>query len=195
MTKKATELDKFKFDNELNLSQGLDISSRTIRITGCIGYFPGEDDFYDFNLLDISMSKLESISSDPITLKINSPGGGCYEALAMIGRMKASKCEVITEAYGHCMSAATLVLMAGDVRRMSRYCVPMFHKMSYGAVGSHDDIKEQVDQAEKEQAHWASYYEEFSNKPKKFWLSKMTKKDYYPTPDELLKFGAIDEII
>lgn len=200
MTKKTkdSELEKLKFNMEQSLDNGVDLKNRTIRVTGVIGEPSPLDfgsDYFDFNLLDYALTEMEAQSDEPITLKINSPGGDVYDALAIIGRMKASKCEIVTEAYGHAMSAATLILMAGDIRKMSKYCVPMYHEISYGVGGDHESIKEQVAQSEKELRRWASYYEEFSNKNTKFWLTKMKKKEFYPTPEQMLDYGAIDEVI
>jgi len=198
LKKHMLDVDKHYLD--LNLDQGIDIKNRIIRITGTIGDcsspLSGGGEYFDFNLLEIALTKMESISpTEAITLKINSPGGIVYEALAIIGRMKVSPCPIITEGYGHVMSAATLILMAGDIRRLSRFTSTMFHAMQYGTDGDHDNIKEHVAQAEKEMKQLASYYEEFSNKPASFWTRKMKKKEYYPTAQEMLEMGAIDEVI
>lgn len=197
MTKKAkdSELEKLKFNLEQYLDNGIDFENRVIRVTGAIGDPEGSSDYFDFNLLDYALTTMESQSSDPVTLRIHSPGGNCYDALAIIGRIKASKCQIITEAYGHAMSAATLILMAGDVRKMSAYCVPMFHKISFGTGGDLDSIEETVAQTKKEQLRWARYYEEFSKKSATFWMGKMKKTEFYPTPEQMLDYGAIDEVI
>ena len=197
-TKEASDLERLKFNLEQALDNGVDFKNRTIRITGTIGApnpMDAGSEYFDFNLLDYALTELEAQSSNPVTIKINSPGGEVYEALAMIGRIKSSNCEIITEGFGAVMSAATLILMAGDIRKMSKYCVPMYHEISYGVGGDHESIKEQVAQSEKELKRWASYYEEFSNKNRAFWLSKMKKKEFYPTPEQMLEYGAIDEVI
>ena len=193
------KVQRDKLNKEWMYDHGIDIENRIIRVVGAIGTGTIEEDVegdsFDFSMCEIGMSLLERLSSEPITFKINSPGGDCYDALAIIGRMKSSPCQIITEGYGHVMSAATLILMAGNKRRLSKYCVPMFHKMSYMAAGSHDDVTEQVKQNDKEQQLWCGIYEEFSKQEASFWMSKMRKKEYYPTPQELLELGAVDELI
>lgn len=199
MSDKLAQVQRDKLNKEWMYDHGIDIENRIIRVVGAIGSDSSEaeveSDTFDFGMCEIGMSLLERISDEPITFKINSPGGDCYDALAIIGRMKASPCQIITEGYGHVMSAATLILMAGNVRKMSKYCVPMFHKMSYMAAGSHDDVQDQVNQSDKEQKLWCGIYEEFSGKDAAWWMLKMKKKEYYPTPQELLELGAVDELI
>ena len=85
--------------------------------------------------------------------------------------------------------------MSGDHRRLSRYCCTMFHAMQYDTTGDHDNIKDHVAQVEKEMKNLAKYYAEFSTQTPAFWSRKMKKKEYYPSADEMLSFGAIDEVI
>jgi ATP-dependent protease ClpP protease subunit len=185
----SKEIDQEKFKLEHALEHGIDFNTRTIRITGEIG------ENFDFDLLDYALTELESRNEEGILIRINSPGGSCYEAQAFIGRMKASPCLITVQAFGYCMSAATLILMAADVREMSRFCTPMFHKMSFGFRGTLDENEEYTAQAKKEQLQWAKWYEEFSDKPSSFWMKKMKKTEFYPSPEQLLEFGAIDKVI
>jgi ATP-dependent protease ClpP protease subunit len=188
------------FNREFNLDNGIDFDNRVIRISGSISSSRHDEedwsDCFTFNLLDLALNKMEKDSIDkPIIIKINSPGGDCYEALAIVGRIKSSPCTIITEGFGQVMSAATLVLMCGDIRRLSKFAICMFHEISYGVFGEHENIKEQVVQTDKEQKLWAQFYEEYSKKSSSFWLSKMKKKEYYPTPQEMIELGAVDELI
>lgn len=200
MTQKRNKIEAEyeKLRLEYLFENGVDFENRVIRISGSIGAAGcafEEVDYFDFNFLDAALSEMERRSNEQVTIRINSPGGEVYEALAMVGRMNASSCHIVTEGYGAVMSAATLILMGGHHRRLSHYAVVMFHEMSYGTHGKHEDVKEQVQQSEKEQKRWASYYEKFSDKNAKFWVSKMKKKEYYPLPEEMLIYGAIDELI
>lgn len=198
---KKTEFEQEKHNFEVSLEHGIDFKNRIIRVTGSIGdcsspLVGGSDEYFDFNLLDIALTRMEEESTElPITIKVNSEGGIVYEAFAMIGRIKASPCPIITEGYGCVMSAATLILMSGDHRKLSRYCCTMFHAMQYGTNGDHADIKEHVAQAEKEMKNLARYYEEFSTESSSFWTRKIKKKEFYPSAEEMLKLGAIDEVI
>ena len=118
-----------------------------------------------------------------------------YEASAIIGRIKNSKCRIITEAYGQACSGAALILASGDKRRISKYAWFMYHKMSYGTSGTHDEIKDFVNQAEREQKLLIKQLSEFSNRSEEFWESKLLKKDYYLTPQQCLELELVDEVI
>lgn len=172
---------------EYSFDYKVDLKNRVIKLTG-------EIDTEMFDLVEAAMSELESASGKAVTVKINSPGGEVYQALAIIGRLKKSKCMIITEGYGHIMSAATLVLAAGDKRMISEYSFFMHHESSYEVSGTHSQVKREVAQTEKEEQYWAQWMERFSKKPKKFWMDHGVGKNAYFTPDQLLKLGVVDEV-
>ena len=127
---KSNEIEELIFHHDQSIENGIDFKNRIIRVTGAIGD-PGPlsgGKYFDFDLFDYAMTIMEKSSNEDIILRINCPGGECYEALAIVGRMKASSCIIKTEAFGHAMSAATLILMAGDYRKMSKYCIPMLKR-------------------------------------------------------------------
>lgn len=185
----SSEVEKEDLRLSYSFEEGVNFKDRVIRITGEI------EDRASFDMLDSALSELERASKSTITLRINSPGGSVYEALAMVGRIRNSRCHIVTEGYGHVMSAATLILAAGDRRRMSRYCWAMAHQCSYMIGGSHEEVKEEVAQAEREEDMWAGWMSELSNEDKAYWFTKVKKKNVYMTSDECLKVGMVDEII
>ncbi len=173
---------------EYVFKHGADFQRRVLNLTGEIN----ED---MFNLVDRTLTEMEADSRAAITIKINSPGGFCYQAMAIVGRIRESKCQIITKGYGEIMSAATLILAAGRRRKISKFSSFMWHEMSYGVdFDRHSNHKDMVLQAEKEVKLWAQWMEEFTGKPAKFWLEAGTKKDSYFTAEQLLKLGVVDEL-
>jgi hypothetical protein len=75
---------------------------------------------------------MESEDKSTVTIKINSPGGSTYDAMAIIGRIRSAKCYIVTEGYGQIMSAASLILASGRKRRINKYAFLMWHEASYG---------------------------------------------------------------
>lgn len=173
---------------ETLFDRGVNFRDRIITLTGEV-----EEPMFD--LVDAALSEMESDSRKAVTIRINSPGGSTYEALAIIGRLKASKCKIITEGYGHIMSAATLILACGDERRISTYSWFMTHEASYEVTGKHKEIKNTVAQVEREETQWAKWMEQFTKKDEKFWKKVASDRDAYYSPEELLELGVIDEII
>jgi len=186
--KQTLELTKEQVYYERLLEDGIDLKNRTIRFTGEI-----ESGSFDF--VDAALTMLENDNSKAITIKINCPGGEVYESLAIIGRLKASKCRIITEAYGHCMSAAVLILACGDKRRMSHYSWLMHHKASYGLMGDHDRIVKEVEQMKREEKVWATWMEELTDKDAKYWEKSCEHKNLYLSAEQCFELGVIDEII
>ena len=167
---------------------GIDFQRRIIKITD-------EIDQFTFDLVDGAMTEMEHQSRSDITIKINSPGGSTYDALAVIARIRKSKCKVITEGYGHVMSAATLILASGTRRRsMAEDGFFMWHEASYTTEGRHSQNKAVVAQVEKEEALWAKKMAAQSKKTAKFWAEKGIGTDVFFTAAQLKKFGVVDEV-
>lgn len=181
----SLELEKLRLD--FLFEKGINFNDRSIKLDGEVG---ADFCFWDF---DNAMSELERHNKKPITLKINSIGGSVTEALAIIGRMKASKCKIHIEVYGEAFSAATLILAFGNKRKVSRFATLMHHEISYPVSGRHSGNINQVDQYKKEWSTWCDWLATCTKKPASFWMSK-SKQDYFISPEEAVLFGLADEI-
>lgn len=173
---------KYAFDNSVNLK------ARVITLTGSV-------DSDMFRLVDISMTELERYNQKSVIIRINSEGGEVTDALAIVGRIRASKCRVIVEAYGACQSAATLILAAGILRRISKYCLFMHHESSYEVEGRHSKILTEVQEMERQEDLWAEWMAKFSLRDKAFYKEEAKDTDKFYTPEQLLEFGIVDEVI
>lgn len=170
------------------VEHGVNIKTRTILLTGSV-------DSDMFSLVETALTELERYNQRTVTIRINSEGGDVTDALAIVGRIRNSKVRIIVEAYGACQSAATLILAAGDKRRISRYCLFMHHESSYSAEGRHSNIKAEVMEMDRQEKLWARWMGEFSLKPAEFWENKGRFTDIYFTPEQLLALGVVDSII
>lgn len=167
---------------------GVDFQRRIIHLTGEIT----ED---AFTLIDAAMTEMEAASHAAITIKINSPGGFVYQAMAIVGRLRESPCRIITKGYGTVMSAATLILACGTKRKISRFSCFMHHEMSYElGEARHSSAKAYVAQAEKETKMWAEWMAEFTKKPADYWTKNGHCLDAYFTAAQLLDMGVVDEL-
>lgn len=81
----------------------------------------------------------------PVVVKIDSLGGDVDEALSIYECLVAMKERVTTECYGRCASAATIIAMAGDKRRMSRYALFLIHKCWSDVVGNENVLEEELE--------------------------------------------------
>lgn len=184
---KNTEVEKEALRLQYSFDHNIDFKNRVIRIVEDIS-----DETFVF--IDAALSELESINRKAITIRINSEGGSSYDALAIVGRIKSAKCQIITEGYGQIMSAATLILASGNKRRMSRYATFMWHQGSYGTEGKHVDVKNLVEQQDREERNWAKWMSELSNESMEFWHSKALAHDFYLDAGQCLEMGVVDEL-
>jgi ATP-dependent protease ClpP protease subunit len=166
---------------------GVNFRDRVITISS-------EIDEATFLLVDAALSEMEAHSRKAITIRINSGGGTTYDALAIVGRVKSSKCKIITEGYGCIMSAATLILACGKYRRVSDIAWFMVHESSYLVEGKHKEHREVVRQMEREENQWAECMARFSNNDAKYWRTVHADKDTYFSAQELLGLGVVDEV-
>lgn len=180
LTAKALQL-------EYLFEYGVDLVNRNIQITSDIDY-----PLFDF--VDAGLTLMEADNSKSVTIKINSFGGSVYEALAIVGRMKKSKCKIITEGYGAVMSAATLILACGNKRRISEFSWFMYHEASYGGYDKHSVQKAYVKQTDRENLQWAKAMAQFSKKDEEFWLNTGVSIDAYFDAFELMELGVVDEV-
>lgn len=171
------------------LDEGVSIEDRVVHVTGTIG----EDT--SFEHVDCSITTLERESKQPITVRICSGGGSVYEALAIVGRLTASPCEIITEAYGQVASAACLILACGSNRRISKYTTFLHHESSTWVSGKTTFMKEELEQLEREEQQWSQWMADFSKLTAKQWRTRSVKREYYLTAEDCLEIGIVDEII
>lgn len=173
---------------EYALNYGINLRDRIITLTG-----PVEAPMFDF--VDTALSEMEAHSKKGVTIRIHSEGGSVYEALAIVGRIRASKvAKITTEGYGQIMSAATMLLACGHARKINKYAYFMHHEAAYyieGKVSEHQDLMEQI---KREEDDWAKWMAEFSKKDKNFWKKTGVRKDAYFSADELVKLGVADEV-
>ncbi len=173
---------------EYALLHNINIKDRVIVISGDI-------DSSKFDLIEAGLTLLESESRKAITIRINSAGGEVYQAVAIVGRLRRSKCQIITEGYGQIMSAATLILACGDRRKISDYAFFMHHETSYAVEGKHSEITSLVKQSEIEDQKWCDWMAGFSNKSADFWKTAGVGTDLYLSAQQILEYGLVDEII
>lgn len=70
---------------------------------------------------------LQSIGNKPITVRVNSPGGSIFDALALYEALKRHERKVMVVIDGMALSAASVVAMAGDKITMAEGALLMMH--------------------------------------------------------------------
>lgn len=140
--------------------------------------------------------KFRNYIINPIRLYIQSFGGSIYDMWALIDVIESSTTPVITYCTGYCMSAASLIFLAGHIRCMYKHSSIMFHQMTAGYWAKFNDIQIEQHQLEKLHKDMLKYIKKKTNLKGKFFKRiDDNKEDVYMTAKECLKFGVCDKII
>jgi len=137
-----------------------------------------------------------SIDKVPIELYISSCGGSIYDALSFIDYVGLIKTPIHTIAMGKCMSAGTLMLIAGDRRFATQNSTILIHQMSAGTIGSFQTMIEDMIEFQRLQNLVNEIIMTYTNVTEDLLQEiQESKYDYYMDAIEAKELGIIDEII
>lgn len=126
-------------------------------------------------------------------VRITSDGGDADIGIAIAGLISTYDKPIITEVYGRCYSAATLIFAAGAQRRMQRWAWCMVHEASDNVEGTASRLKHAAKDMERNEQHWNAIMQELTGTEYKVW-EKLNEKDTYLNADECLKLKLATEI-
>lgn len=182
-------LDVLEVKGRFILRENIDIEQRVIHLNTSVTS-------KSVDKLIRSITFLEGIHDDPITLIINSPGGDVYSAFALIDKIKSSRCEVRTVGTGLVASAAIPILASGKVRRATKNVSMMYHEPSFNLPF------DRLTTAETETKHVKQlgqklnrFMAEHTTKSYSFWSGTGKHVDFYFDADKALEYGLIEEVI
>lgn len=136
---------------------------------------------------------LDSQSEEPITFYINSPGGSVPDGLAIYDAMMMCKSPIITVGIGQVCSAASLLLMAGTERYITRNAAVMLHQSSAFVVGKYSDLQSYADYWRKEERRIYQLYSKHTGQSVKK-IEKDLMKDFWLNAEEAVKYNLCDGI-
>lgn len=126
------------------------IKSRTeeravIEIDGTIGGWDW-DDWSRINTGKLIRRRLSEIGDvKNIEVKITSLGGDVDQALQIHDALVQHPASVTTEITGFCASAATIIALAGDVRKISKNALYLIHKCSSSVAGNQHALEMELE--------------------------------------------------
>lgn len=165
---------------------GVTLGIRRITIIGQI-----DDDSFEKFCTELTV--FEEESSSRVELELCSEGGYVYNALAFIGRMRRSPCDIYVIGYGYVASAATLILAAGTKRFLSEEAWVMVHEDSLKMKGTVSESRNELNQIERQERQWNELMAEYCSGAAQFWANM--KRDTYLSSSDCLRLGIIDKII
>ncbi len=180
-------------ERKMNITQ-MDVFSRLMQDR--IIFLGTEIDSDVANIINAQLLWLNSTSDDEITLMINSPGGVCYDGLAIIDTMDYIQAPVTTQCVGMAASMGAVILSAGE--KGCRFALPhsriLIHQPLGGAHGQASDILIEAEQIKILKDELCGILAENSNQQ----IEKVIKdcdRDYWMTAIEAKEYGIIDNII
>ena len=139
---------------------------------------------------------LESLSSDPITILIDSPGGDVYAGFSIFDMIRFVNAPVRIVGMGLVASAAALILLA--VPKERRYGLPnssyLIHQPLSGIQGVATDIEIHARELEKTKVRLNEIIAEATGQSIER-VSRDTDRDYWMNASEAISYGLIEKII
>lgn len=133
----------------------------------------------------------------PLTLMINSPGGGVYDAFGIIDLMESSKLEIHTVGVGMIASMAALIFTAGTKghRIMSRNSFIMTHQFSQGVEGRYHEFVSQRGHEDEIHDRFIQHFIRTSKmNEKQIKDILLSTSDRWISAKDALKYGLCDQI-
>lgn len=127
----------------------INITDNNVDIQNRIIYLEGDVDERLAATVAKALATLNAINRKPITVYINSIGGSVYDGLGIYDLLKASKSPIITIGYGSVMSIASLIFLAGSVRKLYKHTTYMIHELSDRVEGKFSDVQISVAEAQR----------------------------------------------
>lgn len=175
----------------------MDIYSRLLKDRTVI--LNGQVDSNTMNVLVAQLLYLESEDKQsPITMIINSPGGGVYDGLSLADTMNHIKCPVHTIVSGMAMSMGAYLLANGE--KGYRMALPsstvMIHQVMSGISGGTQatDIDIHARETNRLKTYLTKNLAKYCNKDfQEMWDA--CERNKYMDAQESLEFGIVDKII
>lgn len=139
------------------------------------------------------INKLKEANGEPVTLKVNSPGGSVFAASEIYTELKNYKGEVTIHIVGLAASAASVISMAGK-SYMSPTAQMMVHNVSSGASGDYRVMEHTAEVLKNANDTIANSYMIKSGMSKEQALDLMNNETWL-TAQRAKELGLIDEIM
>ena len=181
-------------ERKLNVAQ-MDVFSRLLMDRTI--FLGTEIDSDVANIISAQLLWLNSMGDGEITMMINSPGGVCYDGLAIVDTMNTIEAPVATQCIGMCASMGSILVSSGA--KGKRFILPngsvMIHQVSSG-TGRVQNADLQIAAKESQKIQNTLYNILAANTGKSFEeIERDADRDHWFTAQEAVDYGLIDKIV
>ena len=132
---------------------------------------------------------------DPLTLRINSPGGSVVEAQAIYNLIAGRKGETTVKIDGLAASAASYIMLAGDRIEIAENAMVMIHNAWSIAMGNAEDLRNTAAVLDKfDEVLLAGYVARSSGKKNRLDFAEAMKAETWLSAAEAVEWGLADAI-
>lgn len=149
---------------------------------------------WPFNDAGEIIRALAGIDTKTVTVRINSPGGDVFDAMAIFNALQSHKSKIVTRIESLAASAASFIALAGKEVQAYKNAMVMIHDPWVLAAGNQYDLREIADILEKISGNMVDIYSQNSKVGKKE-IKEMLKAETWFTAKEAREKGFVDTII
>jgi ATP-dependent protease ClpP protease subunit len=136
---------------------------------------------------------LRAIGKNPVTVKINSPGGDMFEGIAIYNLLREHPAKVTVDVMGWAASAASIIAMAADEIRMGLGTFMMVHNAWGMVIGNRHDMRDGADLFEGFDSAIVDIYAARTKLERKA-IEKLMDAETFMGPSEAVDKGFADAI-
>ena len=140
------------------------------------------------------VKELNAIKTGKIALRVNSPGGDVYDALAIMNALHRHKAHVTATVDGLAASAASFIIQAADEIQMSKGAEIMIHDAWSGTYGNPAELRDTADRLDKISNNIASIYADRAGGTTEEWRERMVEETWY-SASEAVEAGLADSVV
>jgi ATP-dependent protease ClpP protease subunit len=129
---------------------------------------------------------------DEILVRINSPGGACFDAISIYNTLKGHGATIEVLVEGLAASAASFIAMAGSKIRVGQGAMFMIHNPWTAAVGDAGDMRDVADMLDKVGESMVDIYQARTKLPRSD-IRKIMDAETWLTAGEAIERGFADE--
>ena len=133
----------------------------------------------------------------PIEVIFTSPGGSVMQGMVLfdyIQELRRQDHYVTTTALGYAASMAGVLLQAGNLRVMGREAYLLIHEVSAVAVGKIGEMEDEMKFLRKIQERVVNIFVERGKISRAAFKSHWTRKDWWLSSSDCLRYGFVDEV-
>lgn len=137
---------------------------------------------------------LRAIGSNPVTVKINSPGGDMFEGIAIYNLLREHPAKVTIDVMGWAASAASIIAMAGDEIRMGLGTFMMVHNAWGVVIGNRHDMRDAAKLFDGFDAAIVDIYAVRTSGDRKH-IEKLMDAETFMGPTQAVEEGFADSVV